>query len=300
VLDALGEATSKLRSQLGESLASVQKLDVPLDQATTSSLEALQAYSLGMKASETKGPAAALPYDQRAIELDPNFAAGYRATGRDYINLGQTERARDYFTKAFQLRGHSSEREKLEIAGTYYLAVTGELDKAAQTFQEFIEGYPRWAPSYNFLGLVYAAQGKYEKAAEMRRKALSIADQLYFRISLASDAIALQHFDEAREVIRDAQTRKMDDATFRLILYSLAFLRGDSSGMAEQELAGSAVAAVAIATIQLIVYFQMKDIMQSSGTQTDQLILLQAHSHVPSPDAPMPPSSSSARSHCGR
>ncbi|MGA7623666.1 MAG: hypothetical protein WCA91_08800, partial [Candidatus Acidiferrales bacterium] len=109
----LGEAATKLRGELGESLATVQKLDVPLEQATTSSLEALQAYSLGVKAANEKGPAVALPYHQRAIELDPNFAMGYLAVGVDYNNLAELGRASEYYTKAFQLREHASEREKL-------------------------------------------------------------------------------------------------------------------------------------------------------------------------------------------
>ena len=112
VLDALGKAASKLRSELGESLASVQKFDIPLAQATTSSLEALKAFSLSFKFSRSRR-AESLPYYQRAIELDPNFAMGYRAVGEDYENLGQPERANEYYTKAFQLREHASEREKL-------------------------------------------------------------------------------------------------------------------------------------------------------------------------------------------
>ena len=120
VLDALGEAASKLRGELGESLATVQKFDVPLEQATTSSLEALKAYSLGQKAHNEKGSAAALPYHQRAIELDPNFAMGYSAVGGDYFNLGEADRASEYYTKAFQLREHASEREKLAITANYY------------------------------------------------------------------------------------------------------------------------------------------------------------------------------------
>jgi eukaryotic-like serine/threonine-protein kinase len=135
VLEALGEAASKLRGELGESLATVQKYDVPLLQATTSSLEALKAYSLSLKALNEKGSAAALPYDQRAIELDPSFAMGYRAVGEDYSSLGEVGRASEYFTKAFQLREHASEREKLLITANYYSQVTGELDKATQTVQ---------------------------------------------------------------------------------------------------------------------------------------------------------------------
>src|SRR5580704_12896357 len=143
VLDTLGKAASKLRGELGESLATLQKLDVPLAEATTTSLEALKAYSLGRKARNDKGPAAALPYHQRAIQLDPNFAMGYRAVGDDYAILGELGRAGEYVTKAFQLREHASEREKLAIAGDYYSNVTGEQDKAVQTFQETIESYPR-------------------------------------------------------------------------------------------------------------------------------------------------------------
>jgi tetratricopeptide (TPR) repeat protein len=157
VLDVLGEAASKLRGELGESLATVQKFDVPLEQATTSSLEALKAYSLGQKAINEKGPAAALPYHQRAIERDPNFAMGYSAVGTDYYNLGEVERASEYDTKAFQLRAHASEREKLAITASYYSFVTGELDKAAHMFQEEIESYPREDKAYNTLGLMYSA-----------------------------------------------------------------------------------------------------------------------------------------------
>jgi tetratricopeptide (TPR) repeat protein/predicted Ser/Thr protein kinase len=171
VLDALGEAVSKLRAELGESLATVQKFDVPLEQATTSSLEALKAYSLGLKAANGKGTAAALPYFQRAIELDPNFAMGYNAVGDDYISLGEAARASEYLTKAFQLREHASEREKLLIAADYYQYVTGELDKAAQTHQDEIESYPRDVTAYINLGVVYASQGQYEKAVEVRTKA---------------------------------------------------------------------------------------------------------------------------------
>jgi serine/threonine protein kinase len=136
VLDIVGEAASKLRGELGESLATVQKFDVPLAQATTSSLEALKAYSLGMKVFIEKGAAAALPYNQRAIELDPNFVMAYRSVGGVYLTLGQVERSREYISKAFQLREHASEWEKLEITGDYYEFVTGELDKATKTFQE--------------------------------------------------------------------------------------------------------------------------------------------------------------------
>jgi serine/threonine protein kinase/Flp pilus assembly protein TadD len=234
VLDSLGEAASKLRGELGESLVMVQKLDVPLEQATTSSLEALKAYTLGWKAGGEKGPAAALPYHQRAIELDPNFAMGYRAVGADYANLSELGRASDYYTKAFQLREHASEREKLMITADYYWNVTGELDKAALTLQEEIESYPRFLAAQVNLGTVHTGQGEYEKAIGWYRQTLA-PDNLLPYIGLGTSLISLQRFDEARKVIHDAQARKLDNFGLRNALYALAFLGSDSAAMAEQQ-----------------------------------------------------------------
>jgi tetratricopeptide (TPR) repeat protein len=221
---------------LGESLATVRKFDVPLEQATTSSLEALQAYSLGREAYREKSPAAALPYDQRAIELDPNFAMGHLVVGADYSTLGEPERASEYYTRAFQLREHASEREKLAIAANYYLAVTGELDKAAQTFQEGIDSYPRTTAAYEDFGRVLASQGQYENAAEITRQAVRLApDWVTGYGNLATSALALQRFDEARRMIHEAQARKLDSAILHNALYALAFLGLDSAAMAEQQ-----------------------------------------------------------------
>jgi serine/threonine protein kinase/tetratricopeptide (TPR) repeat protein len=235
VLEALGSAASKLRRALGESLSTVQKFDVPLPEATTSSLEALQAYSLSQKVQNEKGYAAALPYDHRAIQLDPNFALGYVAVGTDYNSLNEVGRASEYFTKAFQLREHASEREKLAIAATYYRNVTGELDKAAQTCQEEIESYPRRTTAYINLGLVYGAQGQYEKAAEVTRQAVRLAPDENVYDNLANYTFALQRFDEARQTIHEAQARKLDNFIVRNALYALAFLGSDSAAMAEQQ-----------------------------------------------------------------
>ncbi len=236
VLDVLGAAASKLRGELGESLATVQKFDVPLAEATTSSLEALKAYSLGRKTLSEKGPAAALPYHQRATELDPNFAIAYKAVGGDYDSVGQLGRAREYFTKAFELREHASEREKLDITADYYSNVTGEVDKAIQTYQEEIESYPREVGAYTELGAVFVLQGQYEKAAEITRQAQRLApDHVASYENLANCALALQRFDEARQMIHELQARKLDDVVMRNILYALAFLGADSEAMAEQQ-----------------------------------------------------------------
>jgi eukaryotic-like serine/threonine-protein kinase len=236
VLDTLGEAASKLRGELGESLATVQKFDVPLAEATTSSLEALKAFSLATKTVREKGSAAALPYDQRAIELDPNFAMGYLHVGNDYNGLAQETRAREYFSKAFELREHASDREKLEITVAYYSNVTGELNKAAQINQEWIASYPRESKAYDNLGGVYGAQGQYEKAAEITSQAGRLApnDQSW-HADLAYYTLALQRFDETRQIIHEAQARKLDDPVFHDALYALAFLGADSAELSKQQ-----------------------------------------------------------------
>jgi eukaryotic-like serine/threonine-protein kinase len=235
VLDALGETASKLRGELGESLGSVQRFDVPLARATTPSLEALKEYSLGLKAFSQKGPSDSIPYFQQVLQLDPNFAAGYRALGLDYSGLGQTDRAREYFSKAFQLKDHVGEWERLAITADYYLNVTGELDKAAATYEQWIASYPRDDGAYSTLGMVYALQGEYKKASEVTNQALGLVPSYGSYGNLAIYALALQHFDEARRVIREAQAKQIDGFEFRSALYALAFLAADSSAMAEQQ-----------------------------------------------------------------
>jgi DNA-binding winged helix-turn-helix (wHTH) protein/Flp pilus assembly protein TadD len=235
-LEALGSATTKLRSELGESLASVQSFDVPLEQATTSSLEALKAYTLAQKTARENGAAQSLPYGQRAIELDPNFAMAYEAVGIHYYNLAEPARAAEYLTKAFELREHASLRERLKIIAGYYSSVTGELDKAAQAYQEMITKYPRDIAAYNNLGIVLAEQGQYEKAAEVTKQGKLLApEQVTLDENLAEYLIALQRFDEARQVIREGQPRKPDNYIFPAALYALAFLSSDARAMAEQE-----------------------------------------------------------------
>ena len=234
VLDAVGEAASKLRGELGESLATVQKFDVPLVEATTASLEALKAFSLGRKAANEKGPAAALPYHQRAIQLDSHFAMGYDAVGNDYYSLGELERASEYFTKAFKLQERASEREKLLISAAYYSIVTGELEKAAQTYQECIDSYPRDYRAHGNLGIVYDAQGQYEKSRDVYHESLRLEpDNVISYENLAHSLLALQRFDEARETIQ--QAGKLDSDALHNALYALAFLGRDSPAMAKQQ-----------------------------------------------------------------
>ncbi len=236
VLDAVGKAASRLRGELGESLATVQRFDVPLAEATTSSLEALKAYTLGLKAHLEKGPAAALPYHQRAIQLDPNFALAYNAIGNEYSSLSEPGRASEYYTKAFALRDHASEHEKLTITAHYYQYVTGELEKAAQTFQEMIASYPRLSSAHTNLGLAYSEQGQYEKAADAYRDNIRLhPDDVAPYENLGNNLLALQRFEQARQTIRQAQARKLDSFILHNALYALAFLGADSRAAAEQQ-----------------------------------------------------------------
>ncbi len=235
VLNAMDSAAATLRNQLGESLATVQKFDVPLQQATTSSLEALQAYSLGVKAGREKGIKDSLPYLEHAIELDPNFAMGYREMGNEYSGLGEVGRASEYFTKAFQLRDHASEREKLIISANYYQNVTGQLDKAAETYQEMIDNYPRDPVGYFNLSEVCTPQGLYEKALELTRQAQQLVpDRVALYENLGNILLALQRLDDARKAIGEAEARKLDDYLLHSQLYALGFIAQNASALAQQ------------------------------------------------------------------
>jgi eukaryotic-like serine/threonine-protein kinase len=235
VLDALGMTASKLRGELGESLATVQKFDVPLLEATTSSLEALKAYSLGFKAQREQGVTASLPYLQHAIQLDPNFAMGYAAIGSQYISLGEPGRASEYLTKAFQLREHASERERLVIASHYYSSVTGELDKAAQVLQEEVESYPRSPGGYVSLSLVQTERGEYEKALEVYSRRPVTEEKPAMSGFLVMLLLPLQRFDEIRQGIQAQGAQWEADYIIQTAVYGLAFLGSDSATMAEHQ-----------------------------------------------------------------
>jgi serine/threonine protein kinase/tetratricopeptide (TPR) repeat protein len=236
VLDALGEAASKLRGELGESLATVQKLDAPLEQASTSSLEALQAYSLGRRAAAEKGETDAVPYFQRAIELDPNFALGYLAVGDEYYSMNEVGRASEYLTKAFQLQGNASERERLKITAQYYHLIAGDLEKAARVYQEWIASYPRDAGAHDSLADIYTSQGRYDKAVQEDHESIELnSGSGYVYSNLAFTQLALQRIDEAVQTIRQARERKLESAGFPEVLYAVAFLRNDPSSMQEQQ-----------------------------------------------------------------
>ena len=238
--DALGEAASKLRGELGESLVAVQKFNVPLVQATTSSLEALQAVTLGLKAVNEKGSATSVPYFQRAIQLDPKFAMAYALLSSDYFNLNEPMRASEYMTQAFQLQEHASEPEKLIITTGYYSFVTGELDKAVQAYRQMIETYPREPGAYQSLGLMLGQQGHYQEAMETTRQGAQLTKHdeagvyVGFYVNLAYYALALQRFDEAREIMQK-NLRKGTELSEHFVHYAIDFHSSDSAAMTDEE-----------------------------------------------------------------
>ena len=227
VLKALGDASTRLRGKLGESLSSIQKYDVPVLDATTSSLEALKDLRLGFKTAFEKGDAEAIPFYERAIELDPNFAEAYDLLGGAYADLGEFNQASEYITKAFELRDRVSEREKFDIASDYYGSVTGDLEKANQTLEMFAQTYPLLSIPHLGLAINYASMGLYERSLAENLKALSltpIPGFLYGNLML--DYISLDRLAEAKAVYPQAQARNLDAAFYHLILYQIAFLEG--------------------------------------------------------------------------
>ena len=235
VVDSLGQLASKLRTDLGESLTTVQKFDVPLAQATTSSLEALKAYSLANRASRDNGVKASLPYFQRAIELDPDFAMAYFMLGNRYSTVAEVGRSSEYFTRAFELQQHASERERLQILGAYYENKTGELDKAAQTFQEEIASYPRENQPYDQLCVLYDELGEYEKALEVLEQRKRLYPKSVSYQNAANNLMGVQRLDDARQLLHEGIKRTPNDFILHNALYGLAFIDSDSAAMAEQQ-----------------------------------------------------------------
>ncbi len=208
VLNSLHQAGSSLRKKLGESLASVQKYDKPLSEATTSSLEALKAFSLGDMKHQTFDELAALPLYQRAMELDPNFAMAYARLGTVYNNLGQSELAEANRQKAFELRDRASEHEKLYIMSHYYVD-SGQLDKGITALELYKQTYPRDSTPYNNLAVVYIQMGQFENALENARKAVQIDPDSASGYSNVGFAYAgLNRLDEAKATYNEALQHK--------------------------------------------------------------------------------------------
>jgi serine/threonine protein kinase/tetratricopeptide (TPR) repeat protein len=234
VLNALGKTSSEIRNKLGESLSTVRKFDIPLEQATTPSLEALNAYSLGMKTMVAGDFVAAVPFFRRAIRLDPNFAMAYAVLGRTYANLAQTNLAVENERKAYDLRDRVSERERFHIESQYYLIVTGDLEAARQTCETWMQTYPQDDAPPDHLGQIYTSLGQYEKALAVTKDSLHLAPQeglSYTNVALAY--LYLDRLQEARATVEEMQVKNFGSYG-RTILYVIAFLQNDMAGMREQ------------------------------------------------------------------
>ncbi|MFZ0144180.1 MAG: protein kinase, partial [Candidatus Sulfotelmatobacter sp.] len=233
VLKALDKAAASLRTKLGESLASVQKFDVPVE-ATTPSLEALKAYSMGITTGRTKGDAEAIPFMKRAIELDPNFAMAYVGLAVEYANLGRASLAAENAKKAYDLRDRVSERERYRISAFYFQYVTGEVEKATEAYELWAKSYPNDPIPHGNLGFIYSALGQYDKSIVETQAQQRLEGSIVGYGNLAGTYINLDRLQEARQTLAEAQQKNFDGFVIRGDLYSLAFLSGDAAGMERQ------------------------------------------------------------------
>jgi eukaryotic-like serine/threonine-protein kinase len=237
VLDALGKTASEIRNELGESLSTVQKFDTPLEQATTSSLEALQAFSSGYKVLYgPQGSPAAIPFFKRATELDPNFALAYAMLGRTSVDAGEVSNGVEATQKAYELRDRVSEPEKYFVAASYYTVVTGDLEKAKEPCQLWIQAYPRAVEPRNFLaGIIYLTLGEFQKAVDVAEETTRLHPDLPIAYAhLLYGYAALNRLDKAKAAYARALKNKIDSSAFLdLPMYDVYFLDGDTAGMAQ-------------------------------------------------------------------
>ena len=235
VLRELGKAATKIRAKLGESRPTIQRYDTPLEQASTRSLEALQAYSLGYKIVASKGEAAALPFFKQATELDPNFAQAHLACATAYYNLGEATLAAESTQKAYTLRERVSALERLRIESIYYHIVTGDLAKAIQVYDLWRETYASDGGPYVNLGGIHVLLGQYETALAEFRQALRLQPNKVTNYSnLAAAYLSLNRTEEAGEILRKAQALKFSSTELAGFLYDLDFLKGDADGLERQ------------------------------------------------------------------
>jgi eukaryotic-like serine/threonine-protein kinase len=235
VLAALGNAARELRQKLGESRGTIHQFDTPIEQATTPSLDALKAYSLGVKTLTEHGEVPAIPFFKRAIELDPSFALAYATLGRTYIDLGEPSLTAENLQKAYDLRQRVTDREKFQITAIYYTGVTGELEKANQTADLWARTYPRDLLPHQLLGFNYECLGQYENAIAENLNGLRLnPDVALLHSNLMEDYTPLNRFEEAKSTYRHAVERKLESPYLHADLYVIAFLENDPAEMQRQ------------------------------------------------------------------
>jgi len=231
VLDALGKAASRLRGKLGESLASVQKFGKPLSEATTSSLDALKAFTLGDARRAAGDELSSIPYYKQATDLDPNFAMACARLGVVYNNFGQEELSEEYRKKAFELRDRASERERLYITAHYY-ADSGQLERGIAAYELYRQTYPHDSVPYNNLGLTFKALGQFDKALENALEAVRLDPDSGFSYGVAAEAyIALNRLDEAKAILNTALQRKVGGIDAYIHLGLVALAQNDKAGL---------------------------------------------------------------------
>src|ERR1700686_880446 len=232
VLTKLHDAGVSMRNKLGESLASIRKYDMPVEQATTPSLEALQAYSAALRTKRSKGDDEALPLLKRAVELDPNFAMARAVLGTVYSNLGDAALAAEHTKKAHELREQVTERERFYIDSSYYNMATGELEKEIEVYEQWQQAYPRdWVP-YHKSAYCDGYLGRYDKAAAGYREALKLEpNDVVNYVDLASTYITLNRLGEAQAVLDEVRTQKLEHEYVPQLFYLLAFMRDDAKEM---------------------------------------------------------------------
>ncbi len=235
VLKSLDKAASSLRGKLGESIGSVQKYDTPLEQATTSSLEALKEFSLGEAEHSKFNDEAAIPHLKRATELDPNFAMALAVLGVAYNNRTHLQEASDYLQKAFDAKERASERERFYISSHYYGTYRRQDDKNIEILEQWIQTYPRDTIPRDNLALVETTDGQPEKAMASASEALKLNPKdPYGYANLASAYMALNRYDEAKAVAEQAIAQKAEAWAVHVYLYQIAFIRGDSGAMQKE------------------------------------------------------------------
>jgi len=234
ILEALGKVASEIRTELGESLSTVQKFDTPLEQATTPSLDALKAYSLGRKAMVDSEWAAAVAFFQRAIRLDANFSMSYARLGTSYRMLGEPTLASENTRKAYDLRERVSELEKFYIESHYYQQTTGELEKARQVYELWAKSYPRDWGRASAEAAVSSMLGQYDEGLLEAHEELRLNPTSEGYVDLVYFYLRLNRLEEAQAAIEEAQVKKFDSSGLHAILYELRFLQNDAAGMAQQ------------------------------------------------------------------
>jgi eukaryotic-like serine/threonine-protein kinase len=235
VLNALGKVSVEIRNKLGESLSTIQKFDTPLEEATTPSLEALKAYSSAMQAMKTKGPEAATPFFKHAVELDPNFAVAYAYLGVQATTSLEPGLSVDYRTKAYDLRNRASEAEKYWITATYHKGVTGNIPKAIEACDLWIQDYPRLELPHVYLGAaILPVVGQYERALEESSEGVRLRPDFPLAYAFRIRAFtALNLFNDAKATYEQTLERKLHTPIIDLEMYSLAFAQNDTAGMAQ-------------------------------------------------------------------